>query len=65
MNLRTQLGDEPSHLAVVPDRTQVLVVEPLIRRYPDEQEYVHTDPASFELVQVTSPWAGEAKEFEH
>ena len=55
----------PSQLAVVPDSSQVLEGEPPLRRYLNEQEYVHTEPTFLELVHAILPWVGEARVAEH
>ena len=63
---RVQEGFVPSQLALLPDRTQFLVADPPISRYPGEQEKVQCDPAAFrELVQEMLPWSGADREGEH
>ena len=56
---RMQLGLDPLHLAVLPDRTQFLVAVPPVSRYPWRQVKVQWDPAALlGLVQEMFPCVG-------
>ena len=61
INQPVHVGYDPLQLEEEPISRHVLVVDPLVMRYPELQEKLQTEPTFVEDVQLTVPCCGELK----